>query len=246
MMSQRSGSFLAPYGCAFLSVAVAIGARLLLNPVLGAQFPFATVFLAVLFTAWFGGFRPALAAVVLGALGSDFFLIPPRHNFALIGPDRQMGMALYVVTGLGIALLAGAMHAARLKAESDAESSRHHAALIDQTYEPILAWEWNGPIFFWNRGAERLYGFSRAEAIGRMSHDLLRTQRPGGVATFIASMERTGSWEGELHHTGGDGRTIIVDSRMVLVRERGTRLCHRGQPRYQRTPQGRRRPARHQ
>src|ERR1700690_3576405 len=176
MTSQRSGSFLSPYGCALLSIAVAIGARLLLDPVLGTQFPYATVFLAVLITAWFGGFRPALAAVALGALGSDFFLIPPRHNFELIGPDQQVGMALYVVTGLGMALLAGAMHAARLKAESDAESSRHHAALIDQTYEPILAWEWNGPIFSWNRGAERLYGFSREEAVGRVSHDLLHTQ----------------------------------------------------------------------
>ena len=113
------------------------------------------------------------------------------------------------------------MHAARRRAEATAESARHHAALIDQTYDPMLVWEWNGPISFWNRGAERLYGFSREEALGRVSHDLLHTNTVGGVGTFIEIMEREGWWEGELHHTSRDGRTITVDSRMVLVREAG-------------------------
>ncbi len=85
----------------------------------------------------------------------------------------------------------------------------------------MLVWEWNGPISFWNRGAERLYGFSREEAIGRVSHDLLHTNTVGGVGAFIEIMEREGWWEGELHHTSRDGRTITVDSRMVLVREAG-------------------------
>jgi PAS domain S-box-containing protein len=220
-MSKRLKSSVISYGCAFLSVALVIGARRLLDPVLGEQFPFATVFVGVLVAAWYGGLRPALVAVALGALASDFFLLPPRGHFELIGRDQQMGMALYIFTGLGISLIAGAMHAARRHAESTVDSVRHHATLIDQTYDPVLVWDWNGPISFWNGGAERLYGFSRQEALGRISHDLLQTNTSGGVGTFIEIMERKGSWEGELHHTGRDGQTIVVDSRMVLVREAG-------------------------
>jgi hypothetical protein len=218
-MSKSLRSEIAQYGCAVLSVALAIGARRLLDPVLGEKFPFSIVFFAVLITAWYGGFRPALAAVILGALALDFFLFAPRGQFALIGLEEQVGMGLFLFTGLGISLIAGAMHAARRRAESTAESVRHHAKLIDQTWDPVLVWDWNGPISFWNSGAERLYGFSRQEAVGRVSHDLLQTTTPGGVGTFIEIMEREGFWEGELHHIGRDGQTIIVDSRMVLVHE---------------------------
>jgi PAS domain S-box-containing protein len=118
-----------------------------------------------------------------------------------------------------MALLGGSMQAARERAESTAGAVRHHSVLIDQTYDAVIVWDWNGPISFWNAGAERLYGFSRQEALGRVSHDLLQTETPGGVGRFIEILETKGWWEGELHHTGRDGRSIVVDSRMVLIRE---------------------------
>src|SRR5580700_6432671 len=101
-MARRPGSFISKYGCAFVSIALAILLRLLLDPVIGTGFPFATVFLAVVVTAWYGGFRPALTAVVLGAFASIFFLLPPRGSVDLTNSDQQVGLALYVFTGLGI------------------------------------------------------------------------------------------------------------------------------------------------
>ncbi|MBL8796325.1 MAG: PAS domain S-box protein [Planctomycetia bacterium] len=112
-MPQRLLSTLARYGCALVTVALAITSRLLLDPVLGLQFPFLTILLAIVVTAWCGGIRPALAAVVVGALAVDFFLLPPRWIFGLTGSDQQIGMVLYLITGLGIALLAGSMHHAQ-------------------------------------------------------------------------------------------------------------------------------------
>ena len=202
-------------------MASAIGARLLLDPRAWHPIPFPTVFFAVLATAWYGGVRPALVAVILGAFGSDFFLMSPRGSFPLPSLDQQVGLALFVTTGLGISLLAGVMHTARQRAESNAEAVRHHAALVDQTYDAVQVWEWNGPISFWNCGAERLYGFPREEVVGRFSHDLLHTSIAGGVASFLGILERDGAWEGELRHTSKDGQTIIVDSRMVLIRDPG-------------------------
>jgi two-component system, cell cycle sensor histidine kinase and response regulator CckA len=220
-MLQRFGPIVSRYWVAVVSVAAAIGARLLLDPVLGQQFLFATVLFAVVVTAWYGGLRPALVAVVLGAAASDFFLMPPRGSFQLNNPQQAMGLLLFVASGLAISLLAGKMHTARERAESNADAVRHHAALIDQTYDAAHVWEWNGPISFWNRGAERLYGFSPDQAVGRISHDLLHTTAPGGVSSFLSTLERDGSWEGELRHTGRDGQNIIVDTRMMLIREPG-------------------------
>jgi PAS domain S-box-containing protein len=210
------------YGGALASITLAIWLRRLLAPVLGPQFPFATIFLAVLVSAWIGGLRPALVALVLGAFGSSLFLMGPRSSHALGGLDRQVGLALYVCTGLGIALLGGSMHAAHGRALLTSDSIRRQAALIDQTYDAILVWAWDGPITFWNRGAERLYGFSRDAAIGQVSHNLLRTKCPGcpgGVEAFLQALDRQGSWEGELHHTTKSGDAAIVESRMVLVHD---------------------------
>jgi PAS domain S-box-containing protein len=95
---------------------------------------------------------------------------------------------------------------------------RRYAQLLDQAHDAVFTWELRGPINYWNRGAEELYGFSRTLAIGRVSHELLHA-RPDQVAAFLAALEQNGRWEGELEHTDRAGRTVYVDSRMILVHE---------------------------
>ncbi len=96
---------------------------------------------------------------------------------------------------------------------------RRQADLLEQTHDAILVWEYPPAIVFWNRGAERLYGFSRGEALGRSSHELLKTEHPVPTALFDAGLERAGEWTGELQQTARDGRKILVESRQVLVPE---------------------------
>ena len=176
----------AAYGFAAVCVALATWTQRLLDPALGTQFPFATLFFAILLAAWYGGFGPALAAVVVGAFSAAYFIMPPRGTFAIGSWDQRLGMALYLSTSLGIAALGGLMHAAWKKAEASSQAERRQSALIDETYDAVLVWEWNGPITFWNRGAERLYGFPREEALGRVSHDLLHAKTAGGVGGLIS------------------------------------------------------------
>jgi PAS domain S-box-containing protein len=99
------------------------------------------------------------------------------------------------------------------------EALRQQAALFDQTYDAAIVWSWDGQITFWNRGAERLYGFSRAEALGRMSHELLRTKFPDSFNKFLLTLKQEGHWEGELEHITSDNRKITVETRMILVHE---------------------------
>jgi hypothetical protein len=215
-MTNSQARVLSRFGCAVICITLAVWIRLLLNPVLGIQFPFATLFLAILITAWYGGFRPALLAVILGVLAAHFLL--PPYGARLNGFDqRAAGLVLYVCTGLGIAFLAGAMHRAREQAEATAESLRRQATLIDQTYDAVLTWDWDGQIRFWNRGAERLYGFQAAEAIGKSSHELLTAGADGGQDAYLHELQRAGSWEGELQHVTRHGTPLMVESRMVLL-----------------------------
>lgn len=98
---------------------------------------------------------------------------------------------------------------------------REHGELLDLSYDAIFTWELDGGIISWNRGAEALYGFSQAEAVGRVTNELLRTVRPAGPDGVLEALLRTGRWEGELRHRTKDGRELVVDSRHQLI-ERGS------------------------
>src|ERR1043165_954730 len=71
----------------------------------------------------------------------------------------------------------------------------------------------DGTIHFWGRGMERLYGYPSREAIGRSSHQLLRTEFPHALADIEKELTDRGEWAGEVVHYRRDGqrRTITTE-----------------------------------
>lgn len=96
---------------------------------------------------------------------------------------------------------------------------QRQAALLEVTSDAIILWKYQGEIVYWNRGAERFYGFTRQEALGRQTHDLLRTRHNVPWQQILDTLSKTGRWEGELIHTTKDGRPVNVACRKVLVTE---------------------------
>ena len=80
-------------------------------------------------------------------------------------------------------------------------------------------------IRFWNPEAERMYGYSKQQATGKISHDLLCTVFPQPLAEIEADLLRKGRWEGELIHTTQNGRRIAVASRWVVQRDKSGQAC---------------------
>jgi PAS domain S-box-containing protein len=100
--------------------------------------------------------------------------------------------------------------------------SRHEelAALVELSPDAVFVRDaLTAQLTLWSAGAERLYGWSAAEALGRSPHELLRTQWPDGVEAVDRSLEETGRWQGELRHRSRDGRELIVLSRQALERD---------------------------
>ena len=84
------------YGCAVVSVTLATGVRLLLDPLLGDRSPFSISLFAILLTAWYGGVRPALVSAVLGLFWTDYFLMPPRGTFVIHEAHQWTELLLYL------------------------------------------------------------------------------------------------------------------------------------------------------
>ncbi len=90
---------------------------------------------------------------------------------------------------------------------------RKRADLIDLSPDGIMVRKFDGMITFWGRGAESLYGWTRMEAIGRQSHELLKTRFPEPLDTINKRLIQKGYWSGELIHDTKDGRQVVVQSR---------------------------------
>jgi PAS domain S-box-containing protein len=103
--------------------------------------------------------------------------------------------------------------------EATSERAERLANLLTLSHEPVFAWRLGGSIEFWNAGAELLYGFAPDEAVGRVSHSLLQTKFSIELTELISQLRNERYWSGELRHTCKDGREVIVDSRMQLLRD---------------------------
>jgi PAS domain S-box-containing protein len=92
------------------------------------------------------------------------------------------------------------------------------ADLLDDCYEPTIAWELDGSIVYWNGAAEELYGFSSEQAVGGSVHWLLHTAFPIPLEDVVRQLESQNSWSGELTHVTREGLGMCVETHLKLIR----------------------------
>ncbi len=98
------------------------------------------------------------------------------------------------------------------------------ARLLDLSKDAIIVRDKNDQITYWNKGATKIYGYTREEALGKVTHDLLKAEYPQPLPKIYEKLLRDTRWEGEIVHTRCDGRRLTVFSRWALDRdEQGNR-----------------------
>lgn len=98
---------------------------------------------------------------------------------------------------------------------------RQKAHLIALSHEAVFSWDIDGTILTWNRGCEELYGYAQGEAIGSVSHDLLKSQHPLPRSEMLEILQTDGTWTGEILHFAKDGSKVWVDSRHEVLKVGG-------------------------
>jgi PAS domain S-box-containing protein len=223
--TQRLASGIVGYGLSLVSVAMAVGAALTPQYYDFRAPPTAVFSLAVAIAAWYGGVGPAVVAVLLSITCFVYFFVAPFYSFEISA--REIPYTLVFVAwapvvawfSLAARKIAEELRQAHDRLQLEVQQRREQARLLDQTHDSIFFRDMNGVISYWNRGAQELFGWSAEEAVGKRSHELLRTIFPGPLADIEEVLRRTGVWEGELRHTKADGSQIISASRWSLRRD---------------------------
>jgi PAS domain S-box-containing protein len=94
------------------------------------------------------------------------------------------------------------------------DAFRQQAGLLDLTSAFVR--DLDSRVVLWTRGAQKLYGYSKPDAVGRISHELLQTQFPAPLEQIDETLRSAGVWEGELTHRCRDGRLVTVASQWVV------------------------------
>jgi PAS domain S-box-containing protein len=93
---------------------------------------------------------------------------------------------------------------------------REQAALLDKTTDAIVVSDLEHRITYWNKGAEKIYGWTAEEVIGRRAFDLLyRELAP--FETAVASIVKHSEWTGEIQQVTRTGGTLLVEARWTLL-----------------------------
>ncbi|MEG5032303.1 PAS domain S-box protein [Microcoleus sp. AT3-D2] len=105
------------------------------------------------------------------------------------------------------------------------QTLRQTLEMLDLASDSIIIRDMDDRIIYWNQGAEKLYGWTKAEVVGQYIHTCLKTAFPKPLEILRAEFFQQGSWEGEVQHTTSDGRPIIVASRWTLQRDGEGKPC---------------------
>src|SRR5438093_2884613 len=93
------------------------------------------------------------------------------------------------------------------------------ARLLDLSNDAIIVRDAEDRVTYWNQGAEKIYGYTREEALGKVIYDLLKTEHPEARSKIYQKLLRDNRWEGELVHTRRDGKRLTMFSRWSLDRD---------------------------
>ncbi len=181
------GTPLIRYGLAVGAVAITFSVRLAFTPLLEAHAPYLPFIPAVLLAAGVGGLGPGLMATVLSLFGVWFFIV----TYGELGWASVLNSLAFVLIGVGSSLIGEWLQRARIAA---ADRQAHLVSILETVPDAMIVIDERGIMRHFSKAAERLFGYSAAEAIGQNVSILMppayRAEHDGYIERYLRTGER--------------------------------------------------------
>jgi PAS domain S-box-containing protein len=179
--NKSSVRHLARYAISLLAVLV----------VWGYQYPFLFFYPAVMLSAYYGGLGAGFAAVVLSVITATFF-VPPVGQLGVQGWREVLALGVFAGVNVLIVGLTELLRTERRRAEDSLAAARTseasardlaevNRAVLANVGDGIYTVDTEGLVTFVNPAAERLFGWTSAELLGRKMHDVTHYRHPDGT-----------------------------------------------------------------
>lgn len=169
--------------------------------------------LAILVCAWFAGPVPALLyPIVIFAISRSQRAEPPAWNEYTLKEVITFGVMSVLTAAVGLA----GQYRRRVARVSENLISRMQDQARALGMAPIVFCDADGRVTTWNEGAERLYGWTSADADGRVLHELLESRFPQPRDEIEAALRDRRQWRGEVVQRHRDGRELNVAVHAIL------------------------------
>jgi two-component system sensor kinase FixL len=187
---------LSGYGLALGALAAALLFRYLARDSLGLKVPYLQFYPAILVAAWYGGFGPGVLTTLLAAAAAMYFFLPPA-GFAVQDPSDQLSLGIFVATGLVISWLNQRLHQAEDAQRTAAATATVRAearwhAIVDSAVDGIVVIDARGRVEAFNPAAERLFGYTAQEVLGRNVNLLMPSPYREEHDTYLSRYKATG------------------------------------------------------
>lgn len=194
-MARRLGERLVAYGVAAAVVTAAVVLRWLLDPWLGDSLHLVTLYGAVAVAVWYGGYGPALLAVLAGYIACDIIFMEPRGIFSFNYFRDLIGLVLYLFSCSLIIGLSEALRAARRQATMNQRQTsflrqqhEFQPAATAESGEVLVSDHWDGIVTGWDKlmglRKERLDLIALLRDAAKAAHPSLAARRRQVASTL--------------------------------------------------------------
>ncbi len=214
--------FLYPLGIALVTVTLATGIKMALEPFISRESPFLIYFAAIMVSAGFGGKRSGIVATFLAGLVSSYLFLSLPDSLIESSWDKILRLILFLIEGSAIAIAIGSWQQTKqLSAQSARTAQRHLESFLqsEQRFHLLVdgiedyglyMLDPEGRVSSWNPGAKHLTGYAAEEM---MSQPFSSLYPPEAVAE--------GQPERDLKQAAEQGR---LEQEAERVRKDGTRF----------------------
>lgn len=183
------------YGIVIALVAVlgVFALRYALHDVFDDRAVFMLFMPAIVLAAMFGGLLPGVVAIVMAVTMANVL-----QKVVSIDSVSSIDLVAFTVAGTSIALLGEGFLRSTIISHSTAEALNEREAqlraILDTAFDAAILIEANGTVISYNPAAERQFGYSRNEIIGRnvcmLMSEPYRSEHDGYIGRYLATGER--------------------------------------------------------